>query len=638
VTAPPGPSLVLAGAGSGKTRTLTYRVAYLVEQGVRPHRILLLTFTNKAANEMMGRVRALLDRDLSGLTGGTFHSVGHRLLRQWAELVGYERDFTILDREDSLRLLKSCYKEAKLDLKGDKLPKPAAMAQVFSLARNTMRPLEETIAEAFPRAPKRLFQRGAELWERYAQKKRQSRSMDFDDLLVLWLELLEKHPEAAERIRARFEHILVDEYQDTNALQCRLVDLMAGERHNVMAVGDDAQSIYSWRGADYENILRFPERHPGARIYRIETNYRSTPEILSLANAAIARNLRQYEKTLRPARPSGPKPRAVICPDAEAQAAFVAQRIEELLEEGVPPDRIAVLYRAHYHAFELQLELTRRRIPFSITSGIRFFEQAHVKDVAALLRWMANPRDEAAFLRMAEWFPGVGPRSAEKLRRAALERLAAAPAGSAAPGPAELAVFLEARLPAKAKARWARLAEALERAGSAETIPEKIHALLEGFYADYAREQFPEAESRLEDIRQLAEFAEAYESLEDFLGQLALLTNVEAETQEAAGAAAAPRLRLSTVHQAKGLEWRVVFVIMLAEGMFPSAKAVETQGGPEEERRLFYVAATRAQEQLYLVCPRYRSGRGGGMVLEPSSFLEELPQDAYELWEVEPGW
>src|SRR6266480_1484728 len=417
VTAPPGPALVIAGAGAGKTRTLTYRVAFLLEQGIPADRILLLTFTNKAAGEMMRRVADLLGGDISSLWGGTFHSIGNRILRRHADLLDYPRGFTILDREDAKDLIAACLDEAEIDLKASGFPKAGVVADIFSLAVNTEKAVERILEERYDYFCPLTPQFG-EVQRRYAEHKCATGVMDFDDLLVLWLKLLQEHAEVRERYQRRFQFILVDEYQDTNKLQSDLIDLLAARHHNVMVVGDDSQSIYSWRGANFQNIHQFPQRHPAARIYKIETNYRSTPEILSLANAAIAANIHQFAKQIAPARGTGLKPGLVPCGDAGQQAAFVAQRALELRDEGVNLNDMAVLYRSHFHALELQLELTRQQIPFTITSGVRFFEQAHVKDVTAYLKLATNARDELSFKRIAQLLPGIGGKGADKLWKA----------------------------------------------------------------------------------------------------------------------------------------------------------------------------------------------------------------------------
>src|SRR5882724_11061119 len=414
VMAAPGPSLVIAGAGSGKTRTLTYRVAYLLEQGIPPERILLLTFTNKAAHEMMRRVTDLLGQDLPSLWGGTFHSIGNRILRLHANLLGYERDFSIMDREDAKHLISSCLDESGIDFKGAGFPKAEVLAEIFSFAINTRKSITAILEEEYQHFEP-LAAQIADLDRSYAARKRTTNAMDFDDLLALWLRLLVEDEDIREQYQRRFQFILVDEYQDTNKLQSDLIDLLAARHQNAMVVGDDAQSIYAWRGANYQNILKFPDRYPTAKIYKIETNYRSTPEILTVANAAIASNVHQFAKQLAPARASGSKPVLVACNSGHEQAAFVAQRVLELRDEGTNLKDIAVLYRSHFHALELQLELTRRNIPFSITSGIRFFEQAHIKDVTAYLKLVSNHRDELSFKRLAKLLPGIGGKGADRL-------------------------------------------------------------------------------------------------------------------------------------------------------------------------------------------------------------------------------
>src|SRR5689334_10586282 len=414
VTAPPGPALVIAGAGSGKTRTLTYRVAYLLEQGIPPDRVLLLTFTNKAAGEMMRRVTDLLGHELAALWGGTFHSIGNRILRTHAKLLGFERDFTILDREDAKHLISTCVGESDIDVKATRFPKAEVLGDIFSLAVNTEKSIPQIIAEEYGYFDT-LAPQIEDIRQRYAARKRATNAMDFDDLLVLWLKLLQDHADVRELYQRRFQFILVDEYQDTNKLQSDLIDLLAARHQNVMVVGDDAQSIYAWRGANYQNILKFPERYPKAKVYKIEVNYRSTPEILAVANAAIAANTEQFTKELTAAKKSGQKPVLVVCGDGNQQAAFIAQRVLELREEGRNLNEMAVLYRSHFHALELQLEFTRRNIPFSITSGIRFFEQAHIKDVSAYLKLVTNPTDELSFKRIVRMLPGVGAKAADKL-------------------------------------------------------------------------------------------------------------------------------------------------------------------------------------------------------------------------------
>ncbi|HYV28932.1 MAG TPA: ATP-dependent helicase [Candidatus Eisenbacteria bacterium] len=672
VTAPPGPSLVLAGAGAGKTRTLIYRVAYLLEQGIPANRILLLTFTNKAAKEMMRRVADLLGNDLADLWGGTFHSIGNRVLRKHAGLVGYRPDFTILDREDAKGLIKACLGEAEIDLKATRFPKPDVLGDIFSLAVNTQKSIPEIVAEHYPYFSV-LTDPIIALDARYQARKRAANVMDFDDLLVLWLKLLREQAEVCEQYQRKFQFVLVDEYQDTNKIQSDLIDLLAARHGNVMVVGDDSQSIYSWRGANFRNILEFPKRYPKAAIYKIETNYRSTPEILACANAAISPNINQFAKVLTPARKQGPKPILVTCEDTGQQAAFVAQRLLELREEGGDLNKMAVLYRSHFHALELQLELTRRNIPFTITSGIRFFEQAHIKDVTAYLKWVCNPRDEMAFKRIVQLLPGIGAKAAEKLwqdfQRQPTEinppRTEAGQPGdrksrtttkdedesdstakeSVPVSPAQpLATALQAcaaSVPKKAARAWADLVitvSQLEPESVRHQPSEMIGVVIESGYEDYLQDTYTNYSLRLEDLQQLGNFALQFQSTEEFLAQLSLLSNLEAE-QDRPAQTDTEHVKLSTIHQAKGLEFDAVFIIMLCENLFPSARSLKDLDDLEEERRLFYVAITRARNELYLSYPlmRFTRGAGGDFFQEPSRFLREIPAELIEEWNLKPA-
>jgi DNA helicase II / ATP-dependent DNA helicase PcrA len=644
VTAQPGPQLIIAGAGSGKTRTLTYRVAYLLENGIDPRNILLLTFTNKAARQMLDRVANLLPIDASGIWGGTFHSVGNRMLRRHGSALGYNSGFSIMDREDQKDLINTVVASAGIDPKEIRFPKGDVLAEIFSFVVNTETPLEELLAGKFPYFLP-LLEKITDVHVRYEKKKKATNSVDFDDLLEKTLSMLQKHENIASFYRRQFQFILVDEYQDTNKIQADFIDLLARENRNVMVVGDDAQSIYSWRGANFQNILEFPKRYPDAKVFKIEMNYRSVPEILEVANAAIIANVDQFQKNLQPTRESAAaKPAIVALNDGSEQAQFIAQRILELRDEDVDLNEIAVLYRAHYHAVELQLELSRRGIPYQITSGIRFFEQAHIKDVTSFIRFVANPRDEVAFKRMVKLLPGIGNRSAENLWNAwdkSLLELARPRAGNshdegvAAPSFSER--LLSMSVSAKSKKHWTQLAHTLDEiapGGQPNPPSEMITSVVEAIYDDYAKVNFTNYELRREDLNQLAAFARQFKDLNEFLSQLALISNVDAE--------AAPNqtgdkeaVNLSTVHQAKGLEFHTVFVIWLTDGMFPSSRSMDDRKDLEEERRLFYVAITRAKDELYLTYPHMRLTGGYGDVFQrPSRFLKEIPNKLVEDWEV----
>jgi len=613
---PGGPMLVLAGAGTGKTRTLVYRACRLIEDGVPPGRILLLTFTNKAAREMLDRVGRLLDCDAGRVHGGTFHAAGHRILRRYAERVGYGRRFSILDREDAGDLMGHALADVSPEVPKRRLPKPKLLVDLYSFIINTGRELEEVLVE---RAPQ--FYDAAEtiaaIFKRYLERKRQADLMDFDDLLLNWLLLLTRHPDVRRQLAGSYSHILVDEYQDTNRLQADIVDAMLGPERNVMVVGDDAQSIYAFRGADFDNILTFPDRHPDCTVFRLETNYRSTPPILTLANASIANNQRQFRKQLRSVRSDGERPVEVVTTTPEHQAEWITDTILELREEGIDLEEIAVLYRNHSHSFDLQVELTRRNLPFRIRSGLRFFEQRHVKDVLAHLRFVDNPRDEVSFARALRLRSGFGPRLTARVwsriaGRSPLERLLDT-------DPSAIDLPAAAR---RSLAEIKRLFGALAESGQPGRPGEAVRLVVTEFYQDWARGNLESAGSRLEDIEQLALFADGFPDLDAFLAEITLLNDLSGE--DTADGPNDEFLTLSTVHQAKGLEWRAVFTIWLSEGRFPTARAEDV----EEERRLFYVAATRARERLLLVRPelardRYRVD----VLLDPSRFLTELPDD-----------
>jgi DNA helicase-2/ATP-dependent DNA helicase PcrA len=638
VSAPPGPALVLAGAGSGKTRTLTYRVAYLLENGVEPSHILLLTFTNKASREMLHRVGSLVPHDLSDLWGGTFHSIGNRLLRRHPLEAGYREGFNVMDREDADSLLQG----ALLELQGGKvseLPvKPSVVGEVLSYAANVCRPLPEVIAERFPQL---------EDWtpliksagDAYAQRKLAANVLDFDDLLSSTVRLLSGCSAVAEVYQRRFHFVLVDEYQDTNPLQSQFIDLLSARHRNLMAVGDDAQAIYSWRGADYKNILSFGQRYPGAHIYKVETNYRSTPEILEVANSAIEGMQTPLRKELISARKSGELPRLIPLHTGAQQARFVVSRMLELFDEGTRWEQMAVLYRAHYHSMELQMELTRAGIPFQITSGLRFFEQAHVKDVSAFMKFVVNPFDEVAFKRMVKLLPGVGERSADGLWKgfSATERPGAGGGG----GFSFEQALLSLKVPAKAVVAWKQLGHTLEEIapGGVPTAPLKmLQTVRDAVYDDYARGEFLDYEVRKEDLNTLAQFASQYEDPEEFLDQLALMGGTEQGAvvrKDASGES----VTLSSVHQSKGLEWKVVFVIWLTEGMFPSQRSMGSAEALDEERRLFYVAVTRAEDELYLSWPFIKRNAGAGDAVQRiSPFLEAIPRELLEEWNISGGW
>lgn len=618
VTAPDGHLLVLAAAGTGKTRTLVYRVAYLVEQGVTPGRILLLTFTNRAAREMLERARGLVGIGVGGVWGGTFHHMANRILRRHAGLIGFGADYTILDRDDSRTLISNCVKERNLESK--EFPKPDVLLGLSGSSANTQTPLEEVVENRFVDFLVDI-EDIIRVLKAYEKAKRKLGAMDFDDLLVNCFKLFKEKKEILAIYQEQFLHVLVDEYQDTNTIQAKLVDRIAEKNRNLLVVGDDFQSIYSWRGADFMNIISFPDRYTDTRTYMLETNYRSVPEILDVANACIAGNPKQFQKTMRPTRKPYRKPLVSKSRDGEEQARYVLDRIRKLCRDGYKLSDIAVLYRAHYHAMELQMVLTRERIPYVITSGVRFFEQAHIKDVCSVLRILENPEDEMAFTRLLVLLPGVGTRTAAKIWKQLGGKFDAQDAA--------LRKRLKENLRPAARARWNEI-EPLLTAYRNENLDEDggevIHRFLKSFYEQYAVNTYENYEHRVDDIRELILYMGRFESVEQFLSDVALLTNLDAEIENLSSTGQ-DALRLTTVHQAKGMEWAAVILLWVTDGMFPSARSLkESPEGESEERRLFYVAVTRAKDELIMCMPEVRRTRDGGvMYCSPSRFIEELP-------------
>jgi ATP-dependent DNA helicase UvrD/PcrA len=625
-----GPILVIAGAGSGKTRTLVYRVSRLIESGHDPSRLLLLTFTNKAAREMLRRVETLLAVDTRRLAGGTFHSVGNRLLRRFGARLGLTSNFTILDPEDARELMEAATSDRKIPTLERRFPKGDVLQDLYSFTINTGRSFTEVLAEHAPHFSE-LETEIVSVFQRYRERKRQGNAVDYDDLLLLWKKLLDEVPAAATELRSSFDHVLVDEYQDTNRLQGEIVDGMAKLKKNVTVVGDDAQAIYSFRGASFENILGFPQRYPEAQTFRLTRNYRSTPEILALANASIAHNEKQFPKELAASREAGALPAVVALPDIPDQARFVGQRLLEWHDEGEKLSDLAVLYRAHYQALELQIELTRRGIPYEIRSGTRFFEQRHVKDVLAFLRIVVNPKDELSWKRALKLFPRVGERSAAAVWEAI----------GARPDPLEAFRSLDAKSVDLGRGSetslrpFRTLLSQLDSPGLRSTPAEAIRTVVEDVYKDYARAKFPNGNARLDDLEQFAQFAQTYDSLPAFLEDVTLFNELSGE-DVVAGEPDDDRVVLSSIHQAKGLEWSRVIVMGLSEGRFPNYRSIATDEGLEEERRLFYVAVTRAKNELALVYPMLARDRYGvDVILEPSRFVAELPENVYERWTIE---
>lgn len=661
VTAQPKAALVVAGAGTGKTRAITYRVAYLIERGVSPQRILLATFTNRASKEMLRRVESLTgSQNVHRVWGGTFHRIANQILRRHAVSIGFDSNYSILDSEDASDFISVCIDEASIDTKAKRFPKPDVILGIISYANNTDLPIENVIVGKYPYFESLTHEIKRIEWI-YQSRKQERNVMDYDDLLINLKRLLIEKEEIHALYADQFQHILVDEYQDTNRLQAEIIDLLAVKHRNVMVVGDDAQSIFAWRGAEFTNIYEFPKRYPEAQLFKLETNYRSTPEILGLANTSISHNRKQFPKMLTAVKRSRDlKPAMVPCSDVEQQSAFIASRILELREEGTNLEDIAVMYRSHYHSIELQLELTRRNIPYRIQSGVRFFEQAHIKDVISYLRVIVNPRDELAWKRILKMVPGVGNATANRVFDAIIttgprpNELAMAPAAGnadaeAASLPAGTLALQSLRAVGgrfAASQPWKSfvvLLELLSSQDNRDNPSKQIELILTHGYEQYLQENYENAEARLEDLKGLGAYATRYKTTDEFLSELALLSTERFKEPQplvgeeiVSGGDEDELLTLTSVHQAKGLEWKAVFIIWAAEGKFPSPRSLREIDSEEEERRLWYVAITRAKDELYLTYPLLMTDYNRQTVLQkPSRFLTECPAVLYEIWNLE---
>lgn len=611
VTAGEGPSLVIAGAGSGKTRTLVYRVAYLIDSGVDPSHILLLTFTRKSAQEMLQRVGELIGVRSEAVCGGTFHSVANMLLRRYGRAIGLEPGFTILDRGDAEDLIALVRSQLGLNEKDKRFPRKGTIAEMFSKAENTLRSLDDIVVEEFSHFADHLDAL-AHLQKGYQTAKRQRQLVDYDDLLVLMRQLLTQDQQARQAISRLYRYILVDEYQDTNRLQAEVIRNLAVTHQNVMVVGDDSQSIYAFRGATFKNIMEFPTLFPGATIYKLEENYRSTQPILNLANCIIEEAAEKYTKHLFTRKLDGPLPTLAEAAGENAQSRFVAQKILELREEGVPLSEVAVLFRSSFHSFDLEIELSRRGLPFVKRGGVKFIETAHVKDLLAHLRVVANPLDTVSWHRVLMLVEGVGPKKAQDLLASLVK--------------SERPYHVLREVSGRSGQGLKNLANTLESLSGADDLgtADQVNHIYE-YYLPILKEQYDDYPKRIRDLDHLHTIAEGYPEVDSFLSDLALeppdgsAVDVEAPDRDD------ERMVLSTIHSAKGLEWQCVFVIWVVDGKFPSIYSFVTDEELEEERRLFYVAVTRAKRHLYLTYPINVFDKSSGMLLsKPTRFLDHV--------------
>jgi DNA helicase-2/ATP-dependent DNA helicase PcrA len=598
-----GPLLIIAGAGTGKTRTLVYRVAHLIERGVKAERILLLTFTRRAAQEMLSRAERLVGSNSKRVHGGTFHATAHRLLRRYGPAAGLAKDFSIMDQGDSTDLMQLSRAQLGYAAKVKRFPKKETLQYVYSRHLNTGISIEDIVRDSYPQFVDYL-EDFAKIYADYTRRKQDRNLVDYDDLLLFWALLVEAAPDLAKNISGMYDHILVDEYQDTNVLQARILRGMCSSHSNITVVGDDAQSIYSFRGANFRNILDFPKQFAGATTITLEQNYRSTQPILSVTNTLISRAAERFTKNLWTERTGGETPWLVAARDEQQQTQFVVDRILELHEEGTPLREIAVLFRAGYMSADLEIELTNRKIPFEKWGGLKFLEAAHVKDVLAFLRILENPRDEVSWYRLLLLLPGIGDATA----RAAIDSMAAAAWESAA--------FGRYSPPPRARAAHAALVDLLDGLRSGPVLDEKQVsaeiARVRLLYDNILRERYDRVEPRLADLDQLQTIAGGYPDRSTFLSALAL--EPPQATQDLPGGSKDENdcLVLSTAHSAKGKEWDAVFVIWAVDGWFPSARCLNSEEETEEERRLMYVALTRARNYLSVTYPlnAYSSRRG----------------------------
>lgn len=593
---------------------MTYRTAYLLDQGVKPSEILLVTFTNKAADEMVERVRQLTDLDQDLPWAGTFHSIAYKILREHGEKLNYEENFTILDSNDAEKLIKKVTDNLGINQKKDNFPKASTIQAIISFSRNSKDTIENVLELKYPKYLDHV-DTIEHVAQEYEKKKKASNSMDFDDLLVNLTRLLKNNPQLKEKYARQFKYVLADEYQDINQIQDEILKLFSSYHENLLVVGDDAQSIYSFRAADISNILGFEDEFDDVDVFKLETNYRSTPDILELANEAIKNNENQHEKELRSTKESTTTPTIEELSDRRKEAEFIADEMEKLESRGVSYDEMSSLFRASHHSQALEMELNKRGIPYEFRGGMRFFERAHIKDVLAYLRAFLNPKDTTAWDRVLTQHTGIGPKTSSKIitRIQSLDGL-------------NSIRDVKSGLNSRAQKGWKSFIsiwseiEKNKKEGPADLIK----SIKNSKYKEVLKDEYEDHKERVKDIKQLASTAFGIvdlddgprEQLQQFLAEASMQQKYEAEESE-------NNVVLSTIHQAKGLEWRSVFIMNLAKNQFPNERALDSPNGLEEERRLFYVALTRAKEHLYLTYP-LTSVTSNRKFQKPSQFIKEV--------------
>ena len=629
-----GPMLIIAGAGSGKTRTIVYAVAKLLSSGVSPSQIMLVTFTNKAASEMINRVEKLLGKRPKGIWAGTFHSIANRFLRIYCKTLNMKPNYTIMDEGDAKALMKLAIADAEVKELEQRFPTSAQAKDILSFSINCNKSIEEVILWKYAHYnDELLISKLKEVFRIYAKKKEKDSLLDFDDLLVFWNRLLEERS-VAQMIAKRIKYVLVDEYQDTNYIQDDIIHKIVknNPEQNVIAVGDDAQSIYAFRGANFQNILRFEKRYKNCKKYTITYNYRSRPQILELANNSIKHNKKQFKKQMKPTRSDGLVPYLVNVGSEDDQARFIANQVLKLREDGFALNEIAVLYRATSHSIRIEVELQAKNVPYEVRAGVSFFERAHIKDLLAHLKVIENPYDEVSWSRIFGIVEGIGQTSNRKIRNAILET----------EDPLRKLLdkhFYTGELRGIPKVGAKNIVKHLKSIANitAKDDPATMIRRITTSLEDHITTKYNNPDQRLDDLEQLAIYTQKFDSIQRFLENLSLnRSTIESKTvlmgvqQEDE-----PPMVLSTIHRAKGLEWRAVFIPMLCENLFPTSRVIGDDEAFEEERRVFYVAITRAKDQLYLLTPSIVQKFGRFETSRKSQFIEELDEDVYTTSSVE---
>ena len=611
-----GAVLVIAGAGSGKTKTLTYRVARLIESGINPSNILLLTFTKKAADEMLNRAVMLLDSRCEQVAGGTFHSFANYILRKYSSSLELRNNFTIIDRADAEDVINHIRTQF-VSKQEKRFPRKGTILDIYSKAVNKNMSAQNIIESEYNQFT-HCIEKINEISKQYALYKRENSLLDYDDLLLYLRALLQSNDEIRKKLSNQYKYIMIDEYQDTNSLQADIIRLLASEHNNVMAVGDDSQSIYSFRGANFRNILDFPAIFPDTKIIKLEQNYRSSQNILTLTNKIIDKAKEKYTKKLFSDIESPQKPALICTNDMQTEAEFVAQRVLELQEEDISLNDIAVLCRSARMTYNLEIELAKRAIPYRKFGGLKFIETAHVKDVIAHLRVVLNPNDIISINRILLLLNGVGAQTAMKLLPlVAKENLDAQ----------------NLMLPSKSSDSIKKLFTTVEKQRRYLTKPSLIVDNILAYYEPILMEKYDDYPKRLKDLEHFHYLSEQYSNLKDFLSDLALEPPDSSVSEVEDGAHQDEYLTLSTIHSAKGLEWKAVFIIGAVDGRFPSVYSFNSEEELDEELRLMYVAATRAKTYLYITYPIDMFDHATGMVLsKPSRFLDGIEENILERW------